>query len=144
MTLFKAAFCLSLALFIGCAQSISMRPVKNTDSIERISFTTYLYSSGHGERMRVVFLKSPETNILVVPTASQVRITTGRLDEAMSFMRKTASQRDISIEEVKYMDKVIGYLIKYVEHSSYSRDWLDISFTESDGKIYLSIIERFQ
>ena len=58
---------LSLAMLAGCVQAVSTYTIDDFKTIPKVVYTAYLYSSGIGERLRAVFLKSPETDVEIVP-----------------------------------------------------------------------------
>ena len=50
---------LSLAVLAGCVQAVSTYNIDDYKTVPKVVYTAHLYSSGIGERLRAVFLKSP-------------------------------------------------------------------------------------
>jgi hypothetical protein len=107
----------------------------------KIEYTAYFYSSGVGEGLRAVFLKSPDSDIEIIPYS--VQITTGKatLEEALKFMEKGRYYRNIDSHGIAYKGKLIGYLFTY-RYSSFSRDSIEINLFDRGGKVYFSVLEK--
>ncbi|TAN40041.1 MAG: hypothetical protein EPN25_09040 [Nitrospirae bacterium] len=130
-----------VAALAGCIQSIALNDAGDLAAIPAIDYTAYWYSSGEGESLRAVFLKIPESGVEVIPYS--VQITTGRTTpgEARSFMARGSHNRNVNSQSVSYKGKPIGYLFTNAYHS-FSRDTVEVSLFERDGKVYLSVWEK--
>ena len=130
-----------LLLFAGCVQLIQTYNIENVDSIPKVTYSTYLFSSGEGGRLRVAFLKSPESYIEIVPYSIQIVNTIGSFQDAMDFMMKGSGYKDIEIQGVRYKGKTIGYLLTYSTYV-FSKQLIEVNFFERSGKIYFSVREK--
>jgi hypothetical protein len=137
----KIIFPVMFAVLAGCAQAINTYGVGDIDAIPKVEYTAYHYSSGAGERLRAVFLKSPDSDIDVIPYS--IQITTGKAtpEEARKFMERGRYSKNIDYQGVTYKGKPIGYLLTYRYHS-FSRDSIEINLFERDGKVYFSVWEK--
>ena len=125
----------------GCAQSVSTFAIKGIDSPSTTAYTMYQYSSGAGERLRAVLLKNPESDVEIIPYSVQITTTKGTLDDGYRFMERGNIYRQTSMLGVSYKGKTIGYLITSQKHM-FSRDAIDVSLFERDGKVYFSVYEQ--
>ncbi|MDH5202031.1 MAG: hypothetical protein OEZ31_02615 [Nitrospirota bacterium] len=132
---------ITLLLFTGCAQLIQTYNIESADSIPKVTYSTYLFISGEAGRLRVAFLKNPESDIEVVPYSLQIMNTIGSFQDAMDFMRKGSGYKDIEIQGVTYKGKTIGYLLTYSTHI-FLKQLIEVDFFERNGKIYFSVQEK--
>lgn len=141
MKLSKPVFLIIFAVLTACIQTIQTYSVGDINAIPKIEYSAYQYSSGAGEGLRAVFLKSPDTDIDVIPYS--IQITTGKAtpEEARKFMEKGGHFRNIDYRGISYKGKPIGYLFTY-GYNSFSRDSLDIDIYERGGKVYFSVWEK--
>ncbi|MEK7267586.1 MAG: hypothetical protein AABZ98_03235, partial [Nitrospirota bacterium] len=128
---------LSLAMLAGCVQAVSTYTIDDFKTIPKVVYTAYLYSSGIGERLRAVFLKSPETDVEIVPYSRQITTAKVTFSDALTFMEKVGDFRNISIQGVKYKEKTIGYLLTFARPLS-PRESIEADVYERDGKIYFA------
>ena len=137
----KLIFPAMCAVLAGCVQVINTYGVGDFNAIPKAEYTAYQYSSGAGDRLRAVFLKSPDGDIDIIPYS--IQITTGKAtpDEARTFMERGSHFRNIQYQGITYRGKPIGYLFTYGYHS-FSRDSIEISLFERDGKVYFSVWEK--
>src|SRR4030065_1015703 len=117
----KLIFLVIVIVLAGCTQSINTYSVGDITAMPKIEYTAYFYSSGIGEGLRAAFLKSPDSDIDVIPYS--IQITTGKAtpEEVLRFMEKGKHYRNIDYQGITYKDKLIGYLFTY-RYSSFSRD----------------------
>jgi hypothetical protein len=133
---------LFLSVFLaGCAQTVSTYSLGSIDSPPSTTYTMYQYSSGAGERLRVVLLKHPESNVEIVPYSVQIVETKGTLEDAYRFIDRGNLFRHTSVLGVAYKGKTVGYLMEHRRHT-FSRDEIRVDFFERDGKVYFSVTER--
>ncbi len=132
---------LSLIVLAGCVQAVSTYNIDDYKTVPKVVYTAYLYSSGIGERLRAVFLKSPETDVEIVPYSRQITTAKVTFDDALTFMEKVGDFRNISIQGVKYKEKTIGYLLTFTRPLS-RRESIEADVYERNGKIYFSVTER--
>lgn len=137
----KILFIISLLAFAGCAQAIGTFGIGSIEAIPKTTYTTYLYSSGEGGRLRAVLLKSPDADVEIIPYSVQITTATGTVENALSFMEKTGLYRNIYFQGVTYKGKTIGYLLTFGYHS-FSRDSLEVNLYEQGGKIYFAVSEN--
>ena len=137
----KLIFLVIVVVLTGCTQAISTYSGADINAMQKIEYTAYFYSSGVGEGLRAVFLKSPDSDIDIVPYS--IQITTGKatLEEALKFMEKGRYYRNIDSHGIAYKGKLIGYLFTY-RYSSFSRDSIEINLFERGGKVYFSVLEK--
>lgn len=137
----KLIFPAMFAVLAGCVQAIDTYGVRDFNAIPKVEYTAYRYSSGAGERLRAVFLKSPDSDIQIIPYS--IQITTGRAtpEEARAFMERGSHFRNIVYQGVTYKGKPVGYLFTYGHHS-FSRDSIEINLFERGGKVYFSVWEK--
>ena len=132
---------LTLLLFTGCVQLIQTYNIENINSIPKVTYSTYLFMSGEAGRLRVAFLKNPESDIEIVPYSIQIINAIGSFQDAMDFMRKGSGYEDIEIQGVTYKGKTIGYLLTYSTHI-FLKQLIEVNFFERNGKIYFSVREK--
>ncbi len=130
-----------LAVLAGCIQAIDTYSIRDINSIPQIEYTAYLYSSGEGEVLRAVFLTNPDSGIEVIPYSIQITTAKGTPADALKFMEKSSSSRQIECQGVNYKGKLIGYLLTHGYHS-FSRDSIGINLHEREGKVYFSVWEK--
>lgn len=137
----KLIFPAMFAVLAGCVQAINTYGVGDFNAIPKVEYTAYQYSSGAGEGLRAVFLKSPDSDVDIIPYS--IQITTGKAtpEEARKFMEKGSHFRNIEYQGVTYKGKPIGYLFTYGYHS-FSRDSIEINLFERGGKVYFSVWEK--
>jgi hypothetical protein len=119
-----------------------MEDVRMIDAIPKVSYITYVYSSGSDNKYRAVFLKSPESDLEVVPFSSNIMMTKGSFDDAMTFMRHGAGYRNVDVQSVLYKGKTIGYLLTQPRYVL-GKEEIEPELYERAGKIYFSVSERF-
>ena len=122
-------------------QAVSTYTIDDFKTIPKVVYTAYLYSSGIGERLRAVFLKSPETDVEIVPYSRQITTAKVTFSDALTFMEKAGDFRNISIQGVKYKEKTIGYLLTFARPLS-PRESIEADVYERDGKIYFAVKEK--
>lgn len=132
---------LSLIVLAGCMQAVSTYNIDDYKTVPKVVYTAYLYSSGIGERLRAVFLKSPETDVEIVPYSRQITTAKVTFSDALTFMEKAGDFKNISIQGVKYKEKTIGYLLTFTRPLS-PRESIEADVYERDGKIYFSVREK--
>jgi hypothetical protein len=132
---------LSLAVLAGCVQAVSTYNIDDYKTVPKVVYTAYLYSSGIGERLRAVFLKSPETEVEIVPYSRQITTVKVTFSDTLTFMEKAGDYRNISIQGVKYKEKTIGYLLTFARPLS-PRESIEADVYERNGKIYFSVREK--
>ena len=132
---------LSLAVLAGCVQAVSTYNIDDYKTVPKVVYTAYLYSSGIGERLRAVFLKSPETDVEIVPYSRQTTTAKVTFSDALTFMEKVGDFKNISIQGVKYKEKTIGYLLTFARPLS-PRESIEADVYERDGKIYFAVKEK--
>jgi hypothetical protein len=137
----KLIFLVIVTVLTGCTQAINTYSVGDINAIPKIDYTAYFYSSGAGEELRAAFLKSPDSDIDIIPYS--IQITTGKAtpEEALKFMEKGRHYRNIDHHGITFKDKPIGYLFTY-RYSSFSRDSIEINLYERGGKVYFSVLEK--
>ena len=96
---------LSLVVLAGCVQAVSTYTIDDFKTVPKVVYTAYLYSSGIGERLRAVFLKSPETDVEIVPYSRQITTAKVTFSDALTFMEKVGDFKNISIQGVKIQRK---------------------------------------
>jgi uncharacterized lipoprotein YajG len=136
----KLILLLFLFLIAGCAQTLSTRNLYNTESIPSTSFQAYFFAAGSSNRARAVFLKKPDTVVMVESDSPEIANTTASYAEAMSFMRATKGDRTIFTQVVSYKDTPIGYLLSY-DQGGYNSEPINISLTERNGIVYFNAHE---
>ncbi|MDI6744760.1 MAG: hypothetical protein QMD07_05215 [Thermodesulfovibrionales bacterium] len=104
---------LLLIVFAGCVQTVTTYNIDDYKTVPKVVYTAHLYTSGIGERLRAVFLKSPETGVEIVPYSRQITTAKVTFSDALTFMEKVGDFKNISIQGVKYKDKTIGYLLTF-------------------------------
>lgn len=132
---------LSLIVLAGCVQAVSTYNIDDYKTVPKVVYTAYLYSSGIGERLRAVFLKTPETDVEIVPYSRQITTEKVTFSDALTFMEKVGDFKNISIEGVKYKEKTIGYLLTFARPLS-PRESIEADVYERNGKIYFSVREK--
>ena len=137
----KLIFLVIVIVLAGCTQSINTYSVGDITAMPKIEYTAYFYSSGIGEGLRAIFLKSPDSDVDIIPYS--IQITTGKatLEEAFKFMEKGRYYRNVDSHGIAYKGKLIGYLFTY-RYSSFSRDSIEINLSERGGKVYFSVLEK--
>src|SRR5574340_645811 len=125
----KLIFLMIVAVLAGCTQSITTSSVGDIDAMPKIEYTAYFYSSGIGEGLRAVFLKSPDSAVEIIPYSIQISTGKATLEEALKFMGKGRYYRHINCHGISYKGKPIGYLLSY-GYSSFSRDSIEINLDE--------------
>jgi hypothetical protein len=134
-------FIFMILIGAGCAQSVSTQSIGSIDAIPKEDYTLFLYSAGTAERLRAVFLQSPDSGVEVVPS-NQVIKQTGTASDAIRFMEKSGIRS--RVEKVMYEGRTIGYLLTSGRHSFAAREWIDVSLYERGGKIYFTATEHRQ
>jgi len=134
-------YVLALTALAGCVQTVTTYNIDDYKMVPKVVYTAYLYSSGIGERLRTVFLKTPETDVEIVPYSIQITTAKVTFSDALTFMEKVGDFKNISIEGVKYKDKTIGYLLTFSRPTS-PRESIEVNVYERDGKIYFSVTEK--
>lgn len=138
----KITYLLLLSLFLSaCAHTVSTYSLGVNDTIPKSTYTQYQYSSGASGRLRAVLLKNPESDIEIIPYSVQIETTKGSLDEAYNFLDRGIGNRHISVQGIRSQGKTIGYLMVLEKHM-FSRDEIDVSVYEKNGKVYFSVFER--
>lgn len=132
---------LSLIVLAGCVQAVSIYNIDDYKTVPKVVYTAYLYSSGIGERLRAVFLKTPETDVEIVPYSRQITTAKVTFSDALTFMEKAGDFKNISIQGVKYKEKTIGYLLTFSRPLS-PRESIEADVYERDGKIYFAVKEK--
>jgi len=132
---------LILMVLAGCVQAVSTYSIDDYKTVPKGVYTAYLYSSGIGEKLRAVFLKSPDADVEVVPYSRQIITAKVTFSDALTFMEKVGDFKNISIEGVKYKEKTIGYLLTFSRPLS-PRETIEVNLYERDGKIYFAVTER--
>lgn len=132
---------LSLAVIAGCVQTVTTYNIDDYKTVPKVVYTAYLYSSGIGERLRAVFLKSPETDVEIVPYSRQITTAKVTFDDALTFMEKAGDFKNVSIQGVKYKEKTIGYLLTFARPLS-PRESIEVDVHERNGKIYFAVKEK--
>ena len=89
---------LSLAVLAGCVQAVSTYNIDDYKTVPKVVYTAHLYSSGIGERLRAVFLKSPEAGVEIVPYSRQTTTAKVTFSDALTFMEKVGDFKNISIQ----------------------------------------------
>jgi hypothetical protein len=141
MRRFSVMYVLALAALAGCVQTVTTYNIDDYKTVPKVVYTAYLYSSGIGERLRAVFLKTPETDVKIVPYSRQITTAKVTFDDALTFMEKVGDYRNISIQGVKYKERTIGYLLTFTRPFS-PRESIEADVYERDGKIYFSVTEK--
>jgi len=132
---------IALTALAGCVQTVTTYSIDDYKTVPKVVYTAYFYSSGIGERLRAVFLKSPETEVEIVPYSRQITTEKATFSDALTFMEKVGDFKNISIQGVKYKEKTIGYLLTFARPVS-PRESIEVNVYERDGKIYFSVTER--
>ena len=134
--------CLLLLSFFlsGCAHTVGTYSLGSNDQLPKSIYTQYQYSSGASGRLRAVLLKSPESDIEIIPYSVQIDTIKGSLDDAYTFLDR-GGHRHVSVQGVRYQGKTIGYLM-VLERHIFSRDEIGINLYEKKGKVYFSVTER--
>jgi hypothetical protein len=132
---------LSLLILSGCAQTISTYGLDSIESSPNAAYTMYRYSSGSADRNRAVLVKSPDSNVEIVPYSVQIVTVQDTMENAFSFAGRGRPFQHISIQGVMYKGKTIGYLL-VPEKRIFSRDAIDVNLFERNGKVYFSVHER--
>jgi len=132
---------LTLIILAGCVQAVSTYDIDDYKAVPKGVYTAYLYSSGIGEKLRAVFLKSPDADVEVVPYSRQIITAKVTFSDALTFMEKATEFRNISIQGVKYKEKTIGYLLTIQKHAA-MRESIEADVYERNGKIYFAVTER--
>ena|ERR1700690_3039024 len=137
----KFIFLVMFAVLAGCIQAINTYSVLDISAIPATEYTAYQYSSGAGEGLRAVFLKSPDSDIEVVPYSIQITTDKATPEEARKFMEKGSHLRNIDCQGVNYKGKPIGYLLTHGYHC-FSRYSIEVNLFERGGKVYFSVWEN--
>jgi len=132
---------LSLAVLAGCVQTVSTYTIDDFKTVPKVVYTAYFYSSGIGERLRAVFLKTPETDVEIVPYSRQITTAKVTFSDALTFMEEVGDFKNISIEGVKYKERTIGYLLTFARPLS-PRESIEADVYERNGKVYFSVREK--
>lgn len=127
-------------LINGCAQSITKHRLGNYDHIPKTELDTYLYRFPAGGIFRKAFLRSPDTDVEIVPYSADIIQTRGTFDHAMEFVLTGRGHLITYVDEVKYNGVLIGYLIQRSK-GLFDRVEIDLRFYEKDGKVYILIWE---
>lgn len=120
---------------IACSQSISIVGIGTIDSIPKATYTMYSYVAPSAPQLRAVFLKSPDSDVEVVPYSVQITTATATPDEALAWVEKGPGFKRIFFYRVDFRGKTIGYLLMPERHS-FARRYLEVNIYERDGKIY--------
>jgi hypothetical protein len=137
----KLIFLVIVVVLAGCTQAISTYSVGDINAMQKIEYTAYFYSSGVGEGLRAVFLKSSDSDIEIIPYSIQMTTGKATLEETLKFMEKGRYYRNIDYHGIAYKGKLIGYLFTY-RYSSFSRDSIEINLFDRGGKVYFSVLEK--
>lgn len=123
---------------LGCAPSVNLYSIDNIRAIPEDTYTGYFFSAGEGERLRVVLLKSRESDVEIVPQSVQIIRKDTSLEDAIFFMRERGIYRNVEVQEVRFEGRLIGYLLS---HSVFllSKRWIDVSLLMQNGKLYYSV-----
>ncbi len=128
----------------ACAQTVQMRGVASVDTIPKTTYAAYFYVYGEADLFRVVFLKSAESDVEVVPYSVQIYEGRSTFDDAMAFMQKGRGYKNVEVREVTFKGKTIGYLLTYPPYTGiFSRASVEANVYELGGKIYFAILESF-
>ncbi len=128
----------------ACAQTVQMRGVERVDTIPKTTYVAYFYVYGEADLFRVVFLKSAESDVDVVPYSVQINEGRATFEDAMAFMQRGRGYRNVEVREVAYRGKTIGYLLTYPPYTGiFSRASVEAQVYERGGKIYFGVLESF-
>ena len=96
----KLIFLVIVIVLAGCTQSINTYSVGDITAMPKIEYTAYFYSSGIGEGLRAIFLKSPDSDVDIIPYS--IQITTGKAtpEEALEFMGKDSFYRTLTYQVI--------------------------------------------
>lgn len=124
-----------LLLGAGCAQALSTSVLNGINSVPEGEYAAYLFGTDAGERVKVLLLKSPGSDVDIVAYSSQIVITRSTPREAMTLLGKG---RSLSVEQVSLNGKPVGYLL-ISDRELLAAHSLRIDLFARSGKIYFSI-----
>ena len=137
----KIAAIMIVLLLAGCAQTLSFRTLDKKEGIPSISYEAYFFTAGISERSRAVFLKIPDSEVIVQPYSSEIVASTATYKEALSFMYEKRGARTISTQVVSYKDGPVGYLLRY-DQAGVNMETININLTEKNGVIFFNAREE--
>ena len=136
MKIFKVLLAL-LLLSAGCSQALRTFALNDINSIPEAEYMAYMFSADAGERLKVVLLRDPGSDVDVVAYSSQIVITKGKPREVLTFLGKS---RSLSVERVSLDGKTVGYLI-VSDRELFAARSLRVDLFARGGKIYFSIMK---
>ncbi len=128
---------LALLLGAGCAQVMSTATLDSMSSVPEAAYTAYMFRSDAGEKLRVIFLRSPDSDVEVVPYSLQIATAKSTAQEALVFLEAEKPDYTLSIKSVHFNGKIVGYLLTSAQRSA--AQFTEISLFARGGKIYFSI-----
>lgn len=131
---------LAMLFLAACGHTLSTSRIKSIESIPKTTYEAYVYSSGIGGKMRAVFLKSPETDVEIIPYSVDISKVTATIDQSFEFMRRGSISKKVNVEGVLFQGKMIGYLLTHWRHS-FQRAYIEAQLYERKGKIFFTIWE---
>jgi hypothetical protein len=120
----SAIFIFFVFIIAACAQSITRQNIGTIDALPKEDYTLYLYRAGTGERLRTVFIQSPDSGVEVVASPQVVK-ETGTASDAVRFMEEAGIRS--RVEKVVYQGRTIGYLLTSDRQSLAAKQWIDVS-----------------
>ncbi len=133
----KKRLCIKLIILlavVACARSVNIAGVGSIDSIPKATYTMYKYVAPSTPQLRAAFLKSPDSDVEIVPYSVQITAATATPDEALASLEKGPGFKRISFYRVEFRGKTIGYLLLPERHS-FARRYIEVNLYERGGKI---------
>lgn len=120
---------------IACAQSVATVGVNSIDTIPNAKYTMYLYVAPSSSQLRAAFLKSPDSDVEVVPYSVQITTSSATMDEAFTQVQRGHGFKRLSLLRVDLRGKTVGYLMVPERHS-FARRYIEVNLYERNGKVY--------
>jgi len=124
-----------LLLSAGCSKSLRTIALSDVSSIPDVAYMAYIFSADDGEKLKVIMLKGPGSNVDVVAYSSEIIVIKGKPREVLALL---GENRAVSIEKVTLDDKTVGYLLISDRELLEARS-LRVDLLVRSGKIYFSI-----
>lgn len=135
-------FLLLLTVSAGCAQTVRVQGVEGIESVPKLTYVIFFYSSGTADRLRAVFLKNPGSDVEVVADSVQIVMTRGTGEDAMALMQRGIHEY-IDVQSVSYKGNIIGYLLtQRMFYGPFARDTIEVNLYERGGKLHFSVREK--
>jgi hypothetical protein len=133
-----------ILLMAGCTQNIQRIEPSAGFRVPSITYQTYFFVQGQGNKARAVFLKHPDVQVDIVFAPQQITETTATYGDALTFMYEEKGLRRVNTEIVNYKGKLLGYLLIYDDTPVKTNTIIEIQVElyEKNGKIHFIARER--